>query len=318
MTDPVTSPPPTPVPPSGEQVELVYGDWRATVTEVGATLRRLGHGDRPVLAGFELDEQASAGRGQVLLPWPNRVRDGRWRWRGQDLQLPLTEPAHSNASHGLVRWIPWRLTVEAAATVRADVLLRPQPGYPFALDVSVTYALDDDGLRVTTVATNVGADPAPYGHGMHPYLLASDGGGLVDAWELTVPAATRLHVDERGLPTGSQPVDGTDLDFRGGRLIGDTVLDTPVTDLPRDADGTASVRLRDPAGGRGVRLWVDEAYPWLQVFTGDTLSPALRRRAVAVEPMTCPPDALRSGTDLVVLEPGGSHTARWGLTLADD
>lgn len=307
-----------PVPPSGDQVELAHGAWSATVTEVGATLRRLQHGDRTLLAGFTRDEQASAGRGQVLLPWPNRVRDGRWRWRGHDLQLPLTEPARSNASHGLVRWVPWQLTPYPPDEVRGETRLRPQPGYPFSLDVSVTYTLGGEGLSVTTAATNVGADQAPYGHGMHPYLLATDGGGLVDDWELTVPASTCLHVDERGLPTGSAPVAGTELDLREPRRLAGTALDTPVTDLARDADGTASVRLRDPASGHGIRLWVDESYPWLQLFTGDTLSPAERRRAVAVEPMTCPPDALRSGTDLVLLDPGTSHTARWGITLADD
>lgn len=307
----------TPVPPSGEQVEITHGDWHATVTEVGATLRQLRHGDRSLLAGFDRDQQASAGRGQVLLPWPNRVRDGRWQWRGRDLQLPLTEPARSNASHGLVRWMPWRLILRPPHEVRGEVRLRPQPGYPFALDVSVTYALGDGGLSVTTTATNVGAQAAPYGHGMHPYLIATDDGGLVDDWELTVPAATRLHVDDRGLPTGSAPVAGTELDLREPHRLGATVLDTPVTDLARDADGTAVVRLRDPASGRGVRLEVDQSYPWLQVFTGDTLGPDARRRAIAVEPMTCPPDALRSGTDLVVLEPGDSHTGCWRLTLEE-
>jgi aldose 1-epimerase len=194
------------------------------------------------------------------------------------------------------------------------VRLRPQPGYPFALDVRITYSLGEGGLRVHTYVTNVGAEAAPYGHGMHPYLLASPN-GRVDDWELTVPAATRLYVDERGLPTGDSPVEGTDVDFRDGRRIGDTVLDTPMTDLGREADGLARVRLRDQASGHGVHLWMDASYRWLQVFTGDTLPADVRRSSLAVEPMTCPPDALRTGTDLVVLEPGDVHEASWGLAL---
>lgn len=301
------------VPPSGEQAEISHGAWRATITEVGATLRVLQYGGRPLIRSFDVSKQASGGQGQVLLPWPNRVGDGAWHWRGRDLQLPLSEPAKHNASHGLLRWVPWQLTTPAPYEVQADVRLRPQPGYPFALDVRITYTLGEDGLRVHTCVSNVGAEAAPYGHGMHPYLLASPT-GRVDDWELTVPAATRLHVDERGLPTGASPVEGTELDFRGGRPIGETVLDTPMTDLHRDRDGYARVRLRDPASGQEVGLWLDGTYPWLQIFTGDTLPPDVRRTSLAVEPMTCPPDALRTGTDLVVLEPGESHEASWGLT----
>ena len=302
------------VPPSGEQAEISHGAWRATITEVGATLRVLEHGARPLIRSFDVSKQASGGQGQVLLPWPNRVGDGAWHWRGHDLQLPLSEPARHNASHGLLRWVPWQLTTPAPYEVRADVRLRPQPGYPFALDVRITYSLGEGGLRVHTYVTNVGAEAAPYGHGMHPYLLASPN-GRVDDWELTVPAATRLYVDERGLPTGDSPVEGTDVDFRDGRRIGDTVLDTPMTDLGREADGLARVRLRDQASGHGVHLWMDASYRWLQVFTGDTLPADVRRSSLAVEPMTCPPDALRTGTDLVVLEPGDVHEASWGLAL---
>ena len=302
------------VPPSGEQAEISHGPWRATITEVGATLRVLEHGGRPLVRSFDLSKPASGGQGQVLLPWPNRVGDGAWHWRGRDLQLPLSEPARHNASHGLLRWVPWQLTTPAPYEVRADVRLRPQPGYPFALDVRITYSLGEGGLRVHTDVTNVGAEAAPYGHGMHPYLLASPN-GRVDDWELTVPAATRLYVDERGLPTGDSPVEGTDVDFRDGRRIGDTVLDTPMTDLGREADGLARVRLRDQASGHGVHLWMDASYRWLQVFTGDTLPADVRRSSLAVEPMTCPPDALRTGTDLVVLEPGDVHEASWGLAL---
>ena len=295
--------------PSGRQVAATFGPYTATVTEVGATLRSLSFRGRPLLLGFDATEMASAAKGQVLLPWPNRIEDGRYDFAGQTHQLALSEPARNNASHGLVRWLPWRVRLADPATVHADVVLHPQPGYPHTLAVTVSYALVDDGLRVRTRATNLGPAVAPYGHGMHPYLRAGE--GPVDGWELTLPAGQVCNVDDRGLPAPPRPVDGG-YDFRTARRVGAARLDNPFTDLSRDDVGRASVLLRDPAGGADVELWMDRSYRWLQVFTGDTLAHGARS-ALAVEPMTCPPNAFRSGTDLVLLEPGGSHEAGWGL-----
>ena len=295
--------------PSGRQVELVAGPYAATVTEVGAALRTMTHGGNPLILGFGEDDMASGGRGQVLLPWPNRIEDGRYHFAGSTHQLPLSEPARHNASHGLVRWLPWRLRQTGQASVSTDVVLHAQPGYPFTLSVVVSYGLGHDGLRVRTRATNLGATPAPYGHGMHPYLLA--GSGDVDGWQLTVPADQVCDVDERGLPGPPRPVEGSAEDFRQPRVMGATRLDHPFTGLRRDDVGRATVAVRGP-GSADVELWMDRSYRWVQVFTADTLS-GHRRAGLAVEPMTCPPNAFRSGTDLVLLEPGGSHEAAWGI-----
>jgi aldose 1-epimerase len=189
-------------------------------------------------------------------------------------------------------------------------VLHPQPGYPFSLALEVEYALAEDGLSVRTTATNVGVDACPYGAGVHPYLTV--GTPSVDAAILTSPGSTVVRSDDRGLPVGTDPVDGTPFDFRRPRPIGATTLDHAFTDLERGEDGLARVELRHPDGS-GVALWVDEGYRYLMLFTGDPL-PDVRRRSVAVEPMTCPPNAFRTGESLVRLEPGETHTARWGLT----
>lgn len=295
-------------PPSGRQVTLSGGPYTATVTEVGATLRALSRSGRPLLLGFAESQMASGGRGQVLLPWPNRIEDGRYEFAGQTHQLPLSEPSRANASHGLVRWLPWRLRQTAADGLLANVVLHPQPGYPHTLAVQVAYALSADGLRVRTRATNLGTAPAPYGHGMHPYLRP--GSGTIDGWELTLPADQVCDVDRRGLPADPRAVDDS-YDFRSPRVIGTSRLDNPFTDLSRDDVGRATVVVRDPKEGT-IELWMDRSYRWVQVFTADTLTQDARS-ALAVEPMTCPPNAFRSGTDLVRLEPGGSHEAAWGI-----
>ena len=189
-------------------------------------------------------------------------------------------------------------------------LLRPQPGYPFSLAIRIEYRLSDEGLHVRTTATNVGADRCPFGAGAHPYLNA--GTAPVDDAILRVPARTVLRTDERGIPTGAESAEATDYDFRRPRPIGPTRLDHCFTDLERDEDGLARVELRHPRDHTGITLWVDAGYPYLMLFTGDPL-PDVDRRSLAVEPMTCPPNAFRSGEALISLEPGASWVGEWGI-----
>lgn len=297
--------------PTGAQHEIRHGDQVAVVTEVGATLRRYDVGDRPVLEAFDEAAIPDGGHGQVLAPWPNRVRDGRYRWDGADLQLALSEAAKHNAIHGLVRWAGWSAAEVAPDAVTMTTTLWPTPGYPFLLELAATYRLGADGLSVELTARNEGSSPAPYGVGQHPYLAAST--GRADDVTLTVPARTRLLVDDRGNPVGRENVDGTPFDFRSPRRVGDLVLDTAYTDLLPDPDGRARVRL-DGADGSGAELWCDAATHWLQVFSGDTLAPHRRRTALAVEAMSCPPGAYESGEDLVRLAPGEEHRLTWGMS----
>jgi aldose 1-epimerase len=297
--------------PSGRQIEISFGDQRAVVVEVGGGLRSYAAGGRELLDGYRVDEACTSGRGQVLIPWPNRLQDGRYEFAGQSLQLPLTEPETSTAIHGLVRGASWRVATRDASRVVMEYPLNPQPGYPFWLRLSIEYALGEDGLRVQTTATNIGSEACPYGAGAHPYLTV--GTETVDPVILHAPGRTMLKSDERGLPVGAVSVEGTEFDFRSSRQIGSVRLDNAFTDLERDEDGVAWVELLDPADGTAVRLWIDESYPYLMLFTGDPL-PDVNRRSLAVEPMTCPPNAFRSGKSLIHLEPGGSFTSAWGIT----
>ncbi|BEP16137.1 aldose 1-epimerase family protein [Acidothermaceae bacterium B102] len=298
--------------PSGQQWPLRYGDQRATVVEVGGGVREYTVGGRAVLDGYPVDAMCSSGRGATLAPWPNRLRDGRYTFDGQSQQLALSEPAKGNAIHGLVRWLPWTLDDRTDSSVTVRVTVLPQTGYPYGLQLRNAYTLDDSGLTLTTTATNIGPVALPYGVGFHPYLTL--GAATVDDDVLTVPGTTWIAVDARSLPNGAAPVDGTEYDYRAPRRIGDAVLDTAFTDLVRDNNGVAAVTLGTADGTSEISLWADASFPYLQVFTGDTLKGADRRRGLAVEPMTCPPDAFNSGDGLVRIEPGDAHITRWGLT----
>jgi aldose 1-epimerase len=299
---------------SGDQFEIGAGDYRAVVTECGGGLRVLDHRGQPLVAGFAEDEMCQAARGQLLMPWPNRIGDGAYAFDGHDLQLPLSEPDQRNASHGLARWAAWSPEEHTATSISLGYRLMAQTGYPWTLDLHVLYDLSADGLTVTQTATNLSDRPAPYASGAHPYLCA--GPGPVDGWELTLPASMRLLSDGRQLPVGSEDVTGTPYDFRVARPVRHTVVDHAFGDLARDEDGVATAQVRDPATGRGTALWVDRNHPWLMVYTGDAPS-AGARRALAVEPMTAPPDAFRSGDDLLTLAPAGATgdeaSVSWGI-----
>jgi aldose 1-epimerase len=298
--------------PSGEQIELSHGDQRAVVVEVGGGLRAYSAGGRELLDGYAADEMCSSGRGQVLLPWPNRIEDGTYEFEGRRHQLPLDEPERRNAIHGLVRWSSWTIREREPSRVVMEHVIHPQSGYPFSLGVSIEYALSDQGLSVATTAANAGPDPCPYGCGAHPYLTL--GTPTVDSVVLTAPGRAVLHSDDRGIPTGQAAVAGTEYDFTQPRAIDATRLDHCFTDLDRSG-GLARVELGAPNETRTLTLWMDEAYGYLMLFTGDPL-PDVDRRSLAVEPMTCPPNAFRTGESLIRLEPGDSFTSRWGLTPA--
>jgi aldose 1-epimerase len=292
---------------SGQQYVIGAGDHEATIAEVGASLRRYQHGGIDVTWPYGEDQIAPSCCGGVLVPWPNRLRGGRYTFAGVQYQVPITEPATGNAIHGLARWTRWTPMLVEPASVTLAVDLVPQNGWPFEVRVEVTYALHPDtGLSVTTVARNAGAGPAPFGAGFHPYL--SLGGQRFSDVTLRIPAAERLVTDEAQLPIGSQAVAGTPWDFHVPRRLGDLRLDDAFTGLSIvDARGCAEVVTE--AGG--AQLWFDAAFGYLQVFTREAADSA---DALAIEPMTCPADAFNSSAGLLVLEPGAVWTAGWGIT----
>jgi aldose 1-epimerase len=292
---------------SGQQYVIRAGEHEATVAEVGASLRRYQHGGVDVTWPYGEEEIAPSCSGAVLVPWPNRLRGGRYRFAGVEQQLPITEPTTGNAIHGLARWTRWTPVLVESGSVTLAVDLVPQKGWPFEVRVEVSYTLDPEaGLSVTAVASNAGPGPAPFGAGFHPYL-SLHGQAFSDV-TLQLPAAERIVTDEAQLPVGTQAVTGTEWDFRSPRRLGALRLDDGFTALSfTDGRGCAEVR----TGAGGAAVWFDAAFHCLQVFTRQV---AGSEDALAIEPMTCPPDAFNSTVDLVVLEPRGVWTGHWGIT----
>lgn len=300
--------------PSGRQYELRAGRYAAVVTEVGATLRTLEYRDRPLVRAFDASELQPVWSGAVLAPWPNRIADGRYDFAGRTCQLPINEPERTTAIHGLVAWMPWTARPVSAASVQLECALWPTPGYPWRLQFIAEYRLDaEDGLHLTIGARNLSDGPAPYGVSVHPYVQAPS--GRVDDWTLQLAAESVVDVDpERLLPRGStSPVSDYE-DFRKPRRIGPARIDHAYTDL--DPSAPREARVTDDAG-LGVAVRWDAESRWVQVHTADRPEPQLNRTGLALEPMTCPADAFNGWTGLLVLEPGGSHRASWGIVAIE-
>ncbi|HET9781808.1 MAG TPA: aldose 1-epimerase family protein [Candidatus Dormibacteraeota bacterium] len=297
---------------SGDQVELIAGDTRLVVVTVGGGMRELTREGWDVLDGYPADEMAPGAAGQPLIPWPNRLADGRYEFDGKTYQAPLTEPERHNALHGFARWLTWRVEEHERARAVLGLDMYPRPGYPFALRLRIEYTVREESVSVATTALNADHSRLPYANGFHPYVSAGTAG--IDECVLELPAATWYEVDERLIPTGKRSVDGTAYDFRTPRAIGPEHIDLAFTDLARDADGKARVRLASPDRSRTVALWMDDAYRYVMAFTGDTLSDrARRRRALGIEPMTAAPNAFQTGDGLHVLAPGETLRTEWGL-----
>ncbi|HEY0169297.1 MAG TPA: aldose 1-epimerase family protein [Jatrophihabitans sp.] len=289
----------------GRRYEIAAGGYRAVLAEVGACLAGLWHDGSPVTVQSPPDALPPKSTGAVLLPWPNRIAGGRYRFDGVDYQLPLTEPARLNASHGLVKWVRWSAISHDGSSVTLAHDLAPQTGYPFELRLEISYRLDaDTGLLVSTAVTNTGRSAAPFGAGFHPYLDLAD--HELDTAELLVPAGAVLEADERQIPIGRRPVEGTPFDLRTIRPIGDLRLDHGFAELTGSAALLRTER-------RAVQIRWDAAYQYLQVFTPPFITPG--RNAVAIEPMSCPANAFNSGQGLIRLEPGQQWAGSWGVGL---
>jgi aldose 1-epimerase len=294
---------------TGKQLEITHGSAKAVVDTAGGGLRAFEVGGVPYAETY--DDEPQMGSGAVLVPWPNRVAGAKWTQNGETHTLEVTEAVRGNAIHGLVRHASWSVASHEDSAVTLEVSVDGAPGWPFPFRTGISYSLSASGLTVEHTVENLGEQAMPFGVGTHPY--PRPGNTDVDDCVLTLAARTVLPVDlDTMIPNGS-PIDvaGTEYDFGEGRPLRDVELDTAFGGCEPGADGLVRHSVR--AGATGVEVWADPVFGWVQVFTPPEY-PGKGARAVAVEPMTCPPDALNSGVDLLWLQPGETWAGRWGIT----
>ena len=259
----------------------------------------------------------------IMVPFAGRIADARYHFDGQALDLdPGVIGADRASRHGFVRDTIFEVASLAADDDSARVTLRtstirPQPGYPHAIDLTVTFTLDAAGVTLEAVMRNVGDNAAPCFFGWHPYFRVAD--GEVDGWELQIPAQTliRTGADLIAL-AGAEAYVSLDnapaLDFRVPRRIGASILDQGYTDLEADVDGRIRTRLRDPVSGFAIAVWQERGV--MHAFTADTVSRDARR-AIALEPMECMADAFNRPecAAAIRLEPGAERVFRCGVEI---
>ncbi|WP_423182887.1 aldose 1-epimerase family protein [Arthrobacter sp. NyZ413] len=296
--------------PLGEHAISASG-YTAVITESGAAVRSLTFNRRDLIVPFAQGESMPDYRGALVAPWPNRIPDGRYRFRGVDLQVPINEPARGAALHGLVSHSPWTLLYREDASLCLRYHLQPSRGYPFSVLLHVKYWIDEVGFHTAVVATNTGSHAAPYGVCPHPYLVA--GPSPLSDWILELNAGSFLDVTpDRLIPIRRVPVAGSAFDFRTPRPLGEVRIDNAFTELEFGPDGRAHLRLTDPSG-TGVAMSWDAACGWVQLHTADHHIPERHRLGLAAEPMSCPPNAFNSEENLVLLPPGDVHEAAWSI-----
>jgi aldose 1-epimerase len=294
------------------ETELHHGDWTAVTSSLGASLRGVTCRGEPVVTGYRGADAKQGGQGDVLIPFPGRVKGGTYEWDGVRHQLPLTDKDGPNAIHGFVRKVDWATASVDGSAVTYRLDFAGAEGYPFPLGIQLRYALGDDGLTVTCSVTNAGSVDAPGGMGFHPYFTV--GSPLVDADTLTLPFSEVLEFEQL-IPTGTvHTVAEAGLDFRAPRRIGDTRFNHCFARPSLGADGRTTVILHGAT--RAVHVWLDASFGHVVLYTGEALPPALRRTSLAIEPMTCATDALNHPAwGLRRLTPHETHTASWGVSL---
>jgi aldose 1-epimerase len=305
------------------EITLQRNDLRLRVSPFGASLRGFWRESadgqaQEIVTTYTGAKGKVGGQGDVLIPFPGRIRDGRYTFGGQTYQMPLNDKEGPNAIHGFLRLVPWEIIERDDSSVTFSAVLAPdtQPGYPFGLRATVRYSLNDDGFACRFTIENTGDRPAPVGAGFHPYFAV--GTQLIDDALLHVPMVSTLEFDDGLLPTGRVlSVEGTPLDFREARPIGTTRINTCYLNPVRDADGQLCIRMVNPASGNALTVWMDPAFDYVVLYSGDPLPDAHRRRSLAIEPMTCGSDAFNYPEwGLVVLAPGQIFQGAWGVTPA--
>ena len=296
-------------PGNGEQINIESEHYAAQIRTMGAGLNFLRFKGRDLVDPFIPTIKPENYRGDVLAPWPNRIEDGKYEVDGALYLIPINEPNRNNALHGLVNCCEWDVIEKTDNSVLLKATLKKSVSYPTDLDFSAKYSLSDQGLSITVSAQNTGKNRAPYGVSIHPYLIPTPN-SRVDDWSLTMNSSEVLDVDEkRLLPIGLKKVEELDFDFRSSAIIGNRFIDHAFK-VDKESERIITVVAKN---GDAVEMTFSSNCEWIQIHTADRNGGTDSRICLAVEPMTCPPNAFRNLDSNIWLVPGSSTSSTWKI-----
>ncbi|MDO5726969.1 MAG: hypothetical protein Q4Q03_03485 [Bowdeniella nasicola] len=271
-----------------EPIALHAGDYHATIDPTGASLAKLTYRDMNLVRHYSPHQVRPDYAGATLAPWPNRIVDGIWDDDRTRRQLPITEVARNHALHGLVSETVFELRAHTARHARLATTIAARAGYPYRVDLTVTFDLDARGGLNWQVRATSRSDGAPIGLGIHPYLCVAGSG--VDDWHLRANTARMLTTSGPRLLPGEDIALPPAWDFTAMKPLANQQLDHAFR-----LGGPAAVELHASSAAPGdiSALRVSSNGTWLQIYTCDAPGPA-QRRYIAIEPQTCAPNAFNA------------------------
>lgn len=269
---------------SGEVVELQTANYKATLVSTGAGIASLQFKGRDIVMPHAVDQVAISHMGKSLIPWPNRITDGRYTWNEVEYQLWINEFVTPSAIHGLCAYEHWDVLEQNSHSVTFAHIIAARLGYPFTLECKVKYELEDaktatdfGGLKVTMLVTNLSKNAAPVVIGSHPYLTCN--GELNDHYELKLCSKLLLQkFDQKFNLQGEESVAWLDSCLNtDGQRIGEHKLDNCFRlDAPQGQEWCCEISSGNLVAGMKSNT------PYLQLFTAEKLE----RKCFAIEPMT--------------------------------
>ncbi|AZA11189.1 aldose epimerase family protein [Corynebacterium gerontici] len=293
-----------------QSIVLTSGDMAAVINTRGAGLKSLTYQSAPLVESYESLDDPPLAAGLWLAPWPNRTEDGTFNFGGEEHQLAITEPERNNAIHGFVHDQVWDVVERHEDSAVLSYRIEPTQGWPWPIRLSVDYHLSPIELS-TTVTAQTEAEAAPFAIGWHTYLSAM--GAETDRSMLRVNVEKQLPLDpQRNLPNGSLEATTLSANLSEGTSLAGVVMD----DCFKAGRGLEAV-LESDIGA--VRMVCSDNMQWAQIFTPDEslgVTYPGRGRALAVEPMSAPPNALRDDVDVEKLRKGDSVEYRITIGVA--